>query len=58
VRGRFKSGAKALRLVSAWATESRLVFGQVKTEEKSNEIPALLEKAALEGCVVTIDAAD
>jgi predicted transposase YbfD/YdcC len=59
VRGHFKSGGKALHLVSAWATENRLVFGQVKTEEKSNEItaiPTLLEKLALEGCIVTIDA--
>jgi predicted transposase YbfD/YdcC len=41
------------------ATDKRLVFGQVKTEEKSNEItaiPGLLEKLALEGCIVTIDA--
>jgi hypothetical protein len=33
-------------LVSAWATEKWLVFAQVKTGEKSNEltaIPALLE---------------
>jgi predicted transposase YbfD/YdcC len=63
VRGHFKAGegGKALHVVSAWATENRLVFGQVKTEEKSNEItaiPALLEKIALEGCIVTIDAAD
>jgi predicted transposase YbfD/YdcC len=45
--------------VSAWATEHRLVFGQVKTEEKSNEIraiPTLREKRALEGYIVTIDA--
>ena len=37
VRGHFKagSGGKALHVVSAWATENRLVFGQVKTEEKS-----------------------
>jgi predicted transposase YbfD/YdcC len=35
------------------------VFAQVKTEEKSNEIPAipvLLEMTALKGCIVTIDA--
>jgi predicted transposase YbfD/YdcC len=46
-------------LVSAWATENRLVFAQVKTEEKSNEItaiPTLLEMIALKGCIVTIDA--
>jgi predicted transposase YbfD/YdcC len=45
--------------VSAWATENRLVFAQVKTEEKSNEItaiPALLEMIALKGCIITIDA--
>jgi hypothetical protein len=61
VRGHFKSGAKPLHLVSAWATENRLLFGQVKMEEKSNEIPAipaLLEKVALEGCIVTIDDRD
>jgi hypothetical protein len=61
VRGHFKSGpeGKALHKVSAWATDKRLVFGQVKTEEKSNEItaiPCLLEKVALEGCIITIDA--
>jgi predicted transposase YbfD/YdcC len=61
VRGSFnaKGGGKAIHLVSAWATENRLVFGQVKTEEKSNEItaiPVLLDKMALEGSIVTIDA--
>jgi predicted transposase YbfD/YdcC len=61
VRGHFKTGAggKAPHIVSAWARENRLVFGQVKTEEKSNEItaiPTVLEKLALEGCIVTIDA--
>ena len=63
VRGSFntRQGSKAIHLVSAWATENRLVFAQVKTEEKSNEItaiPALLEMIALKGCMVTIDAAD
>jgi predicted transposase YbfD/YdcC len=59
VRGHFKTGGKGLHIVSAWATENRLVFGQIKTEEKSNEItaiPGLLEKLALEGCIVTTDA--
>ncbi|MDR2136497.1 MAG: ISAs1 family transposase [Treponema sp.] len=61
VRGHFKAGGNALHIVSAWATENRLVFGQVKTEEKSNEItaiPALLESLDISGCIVTIDAAD
>ena len=46
-------------MVSAWATESGLVLGQVKTEEKSNEIPAipqLLELLDVSGALVTIDA--
>jgi hypothetical protein len=59
VRGHFKTGGKVFHLVSTWAKDNRLVFGQVKTEEKSNEIraiPTLREKRALEGCIVTIDA--
>ena len=46
-------------LVSAWATQNALTLGQVKTEEKSNEItaiPQLLEMLDLHGCIVTIDA--
>lgn len=48
-----------LHIVSAWAHENRMVLGQVKTKEKSNEItaiPELLQVLALEGCIVTIDA--
>ena len=60
VKGTFNTGSgKALHIVSAWATTNRLVFGQVKTDDKSNEItaiPALLEKIALEGSIVSIDA--
>jgi predicted transposase YbfD/YdcC len=53
------AGKGALHLVSAWATDSGLVLGQVATAEKSNEvtaIPALLRLLAVEGAVVTIDA--
>lgn len=49
----------ALHVVSAWASEHRLVLGQVKVADKSNEItaiPALLEMLDLSGCVITIDA--
>lgn len=49
----------ALHLVSAWASEHRLVLGQVKVTDKSNEItaiPALLELLDLAGCIITIDA--
>ena len=60
VRGAFnaKTG-KSLHILSAWARANQLVFGQVRTEEKSNEItaiPTLLEKIALEGSIVSLDA--
>ena len=55
-----RAGSKGpLHVVSAWATQSRLVLGQVAVEEKSNEItaiPALLEMLELSGAVVSIDA--
>ncbi len=55
-----KKGAKApIHMVSAFAARQRLVLGQVKVAEKSNEIvaiPALLEMMAIEGAIVTIDA--
>jgi DDE_Tnp_1-associated len=41
-----EKGLKSLHLVTAWASEQRLVLGQVKVEDHSNEItaiPALLE---------------
>ncbi len=34
------SGASALNLVSAWSAKNNLCFGQVKVNEKSNEINA------------------
>jgi hypothetical protein len=49
-----------LHLVSAWASELRLVLGQVAVDSKSNEItaiPALLAGLDLSGGLVTIDAA-
>lgn len=49
----------ALHLVSAWASENRLFLGQVKVEDKSNQItaiPALLELLNISGCIITIDA--
>ena len=48
-----------IHMVSAFAARQRLVLGQVKVNEKSNEIvaiPALLEMMAIEGAVITIDA--
>jgi predicted transposase YbfD/YdcC len=52
-------GREPLHLLSAWATRQRLVLGQEAVAGKSNEItaiPLLLERLALEGALVTIDA--
>lgn len=54
-----EQGKSTLHLVSAWASEYRLVLGQVKVADKSNEItaiPVLLELLDLAGCIITIDA--
>src|SRR5512138_3220499 len=52
-------GKRAIHMVSAWASENRLVLAQQKVDEKSNEItaiPALLEMLEIAGCIITIDA--
>ena len=49
----------AIHMVSAWANRNRLVLGQVKVEDKSNEItaiPQLLKMLDVTGATVTIDA--
>ena len=55
-----KKGAQAaVHMVSAFAAHQRLVLGQVKVADKSNEIvaiPKLLDLLAIEGAIVTIDA--
>jgi predicted transposase YbfD/YdcC len=54
-----KTGKAAIHMVSAWASANRVVLGQVKTDEKSNEIkaiPELLKTLDISGCIVTIDA--
>jgi predicted transposase YbfD/YdcC len=60
IRGSRGKGAKsAIHMVSAWAGTNKMVLGQVKTAEKSNEItaiPKLLKVLELKGCIVTIDA--
>ena len=48
-----------LHLVNVWAAQNRLVLGQLKVDDKSNEItalPELLRALELTGCVVTVDA--
>jgi putative transposase len=52
-------GKSAIHMVSAWGRENGMVLGQVKVNEKSNEItaiPELLRTLELAGCIVTIDA--
>ena len=53
------AGKSAVAMVSAWAQENRLVLGQVRVDEKSNEItaiPELLRILEISGCIVTLDA--
>lgn len=49
----------AIHLVSAWASDIRLVLGQLKTADKSNEItaiPELIKTLDLQGAIITLDA--
>lgn len=51
---------KKIHLVSAWDSNRSLLLGQVKANEKSNEItaiPELLDSVDIENATVTIDAA-
>lgn len=59
LRRAFNEGGCIPYIVSAWASENGLALGQVKVEDKSNEIaaiPELLQVLDIQGCVVTIDA--
>lgn len=52
-------GHKAYHVVSAFISENSITLGELKTEEKSNEItavPELLEMLELQGSIVTADA--
>lgn len=56
-----KSGTNSIapHILSAMASESGICIGQIKTEEKSNEItaiPKLIQSLSLTGCTLTIDA--
>lgn len=53
------SDKAAIHMVSAWARDNGVVLGQVKVNDKSNEItaiPELLDTLEISGCIVTIDA--
>ncbi len=54
-----KNGRGAIHMVSAWSSANGVVLGQLKTDEKSNEItaiPELLGMLDIKGCIVTLDA--
>lgn len=59
LRRALNKGESMQYIVSAWAEGNGLVLGQLKVEEKSNEItavPQLLRVLELSGCIVTVDA--
>lgn len=59
MRGNRSSSQKPLHIVSAYAKEEGICFGQVAVEEKSNEItaiPKLLGSLSLAKKIITIDA--
>lgn len=59
IRGNGSTKQKALHIVTAYATDLGISYGQVATNEKSNEItaiPELLDIISVKGCMVSIDA--
>lgn len=53
------NGKSPIHMVSAWVSSVSLVLGQLKTDDKSNEItaiPELIKTLVLDGTIVTIDA--
>jgi predicted transposase YbfD/YdcC len=60
IRGAKSHGKKStIHMVSAWACDNNLVLGQIKVDEKSNEItaiPKLLDVLSIENSIITIDA--
>lgn len=60
LRGAKSHGARSpIHMVSAWASDHNLVMGQVKVNEKSNEItaiPELLDSLFIKGSIISIDA--
>ena len=58
-RHSFDGDGNMLHMISAFATEARIVLGQEKVSEKSNEItaiPKMLDWLDIKGHIITIDA--
>jgi predicted transposase YbfD/YdcC len=54
-----RTGSTGIYMLGAWASKNKILLGQLKVDEKSNEIiamPKLLEILCLTGCIVTADA--
>ena len=54
-----RQNLKALHIVSAWSCENGMSLGQIKVDEKTNEItviPEILKSLFIEGAIITIDA--
>lgn len=59
IRGAKEGGKSIFHMVSAFCHANGISLAQVRTSEKSNEIPAipeLLKALDLEGCIISIDA--
>ena len=59
IRGSGNEEHKAYHVVSAWVAENQITLGQIKVDEKTNEItavPELLDMLDVEGSIITIDA--
>jgi predicted transposase YbfD/YdcC len=56
---RVREGLKALHIVNAWSCANGISLGQMKVDEKTNEItviPDILKKLCIEGAIITLDA--
>ena len=59
IRGSKGKGQKAYHVISAFVAENHITLGELKTEEKSNEItavPELLDLLDIENCILNADA--
>ena len=54
-----QKGLGGIHLLNAWSSDNKICLGQLKVDDKSNEIPAmpkLMEMLDLKGTIITADA--
>jgi predicted transposase YbfD/YdcC len=54
-----RNGLSGIHLMNAWSSDNRICLGQIKVDDKSNEIiamPQLMDQLDLKGTVITADA--